>query len=64
MTRDKATPRRGNVQPGGRYGSAPSSAKHMEPEIAPVGVATAPMNVPDAIPGALAENSRRETRTR
>lgn len=45
--------------PGGRYGSAPEDAPHMEPEIAPVGMRAATVNVPEAIPGALPENMGR-----
>ena len=54
-----ATRARGNVKPGGRYGTAPDDAKHVEPEVAPVGVESAEVNVPDAIPGALPENAAR-----
>lgn len=44
--------------PGGRYGTAPPDAPHLDPEIAPRG-AEAALNVPDAIPGALPENAAR-----
>ena len=53
------TPRRGNVQPGGRFGTAPDDRKHLEPEAAPVGIDDAELDVPETIPGALPENAAR-----
>lgn len=54
-----ATPRRGNVQPGGRYGTAPDSSKHLAPEAKPLGIDDADLQVPESIPGALPENAAR-----
>lgn len=51
-----ATPRRGNVQPGGRYGTAPEDRKHVEPEVAPARGSDMEVRLPEALPGALDEN--------
>ena len=51
---------RGNVAPGGRYGTADDRLHHMEPEVPPLGVESAPVRLPEGLPGALPENEGRE----
>lgn len=52
----RATQERGNVQPGGRYGTAPDDQRHVEPEVEPLTGGDAEVRLPEAIPGALSEN--------
>lgn len=60
MPDDEARPptmnRRGNVQPGGRYGSARDDKRHVEPEVPPRGIDDAELRVPETLPGDLPEN--------
>ena len=54
--RREATRIHGNVTSGGRYGDA-EDKMHMEPEVAPLGIEDADVQLPPAIPGALPENA-------
>lgn len=47
----------GNVTSGGRFGEAPDDKHHIEPEVAPLGIDSAEVHPPEAIPGALPENA-------
>jgi len=59
--RREATRIRGNATTGGRYGEA-AQKRHMEPEVAPVGMEDAEARVPEGFAGALPENEGVEER--
>lgn len=52
----RASRERGNVQPGGRYGTAPDDKRHVEPELEPARGQGFDVRVPEPFPGALTEN--------